>query len=844
MKQSAYYPKVIIHRLGGPSMAAPRRSVTSVWLRLLGLVMLLFAAGTLHAGTHTWSGAGTNWLWSNAGNWSSGGAPVSGESNVVLIFPANATGFTSTVNVNNLSVDRMEFSKPSINGTVWTFPNGGTPLTLTGVAGNNVWLKDDVNVMWQPNLTLQNTCRFHLADTVAARSRLDIQGVVAGSGGLVKQGEGILEFSTGGAANTFSGTLRAEAGRVYLNKIVGTPCFGGNLEIVGGDVYIQRSHQIPDTASIFVGPGALVTYADSGVSSVTEVLGPLTMGATGLVRAFYTSTITLGSSLTCHATYGRLIADAPAAKISLGGATRTITLTNADSKLEIHGDVIDGGVSGGINKAGLGVMEIYDSTSFTGPITVAGGKLVVHDEHALGAISGATTVQNGATLEITIPPNDEFTAYITEPINLAGTLLASDVVTTGGAIVLSGIPTCTAAPGKTLQVGGVLSGSASPLNITGDGAVMLSGGSSNTMTGTVAVKDTSKLILAKTTSTAITGTVKLESPTATLQLLAPNQIADTGSVWLANGGTFDLNNYNETIAYLFGSGANGGLVALGNATLTLNGSTSVQLGSAESGSMATVTGTAQGKIRKLGTHTWTLYHTPAAGNAFPTISVEAGTLELYGAWNGSIQSFGGLIQGKATVGGLLGYGGQICLCDFTTQNFWGPSTAVMKINGNTPGTTYDRLIATGSVNLAGQVLQLTLGAYTPAVSERFTIIQNNSGKSVSGFFSLLPEGTIFTLSGKRFSITYQGGASGRDVQLTYLGIGGLETKINHLTKVGATITLFVSSSPGSTVQWEKAINGLASWAPAGVVTVNAQGLASITDTNSNASGFYRLREID
>ncbi len=60
MKQNASYPKVIIHRLGGPSMAAPRRSVRSVWLRLLGLTMLGFAAGSLQAGTHKWSDAGAN----------------------------------------------------------------------------------------------------------------------------------------------------------------------------------------------------------------------------------------------------------------------------------------------------------------------------------------------------------------------------------------------------------------------------------------------------------------------------------------------------------------------------------------------------------------------------------------------------------------------------------------------------------------------------------------------------------------------------------------------------------------------------------------------------------------
>jgi fibronectin-binding autotransporter adhesin len=845
MKRTAYYPKVIIHRLGSPAVISQPRTGLNIWLRLIALAMLLFGARSLHAGTHTWSGAGSNTLWSNAGNWSSGGAPVPGESNLVLIFPANATGFTSTVNVVNLSVDRMEFSRPTPSGTTYTFPNGGTPLTLTGVAGDNVWLKDDVNVIWQPNLTLQNTCRFNLADVDGTRSNFDIQGVVAGNGGLVKQGEGALEFSTGSAANTFTGTLRAEAGRVYLNKIVGTPCFGGNLEIVGGHVYVQRSHQIPDTASIFVGPGVLVTYPDAGVASVTEVIGPVTMGPAAVLRAFYSSTMTLGSSITCESTYGRLIADSPTAKISLGGATRTITLPTASSKLEVHGDVIDGGASAGITKAGPGTLEMRDVTSFTGPVTVAGGKLVVFDDRGLGSSTGATTVQSGATLELAMPWNEEFPAYINEPINLAGTLMATEIATTGGAIVLSGSPTCTASSGKTLQIGGVLSGSAASLNITGAGTVMLGGSSSNTMSGAVVLKDTSKLVLAKTGATAIPGSVKLDSPGATLKLLAPNQMADTGWVWMANGGTFDLNNYPETIAYLYSSSMSGGLVTLGNATLRLNGAINTQFGDNASGTKVTISGSDQSMIHKLGSNTWTLCHAPAAGaTAFPTLRVDSGTMELYGTWPGRIQATGGLLRGKATVGPIQSHNGQICLCDFTAASFDGQGTTLVSINGSTPGTSYDRLISTGAVDLMDQTLQLTLGAFTPALSERFTIIQNNSGRPIQGFFDLMPEGAIFTLSGKRFSITYVGGASGRDVQLTYLGIGNIQPRITGLTRVGNTVTVYISGDQGNGTELQKAANGLSGWTFLASPTINSQGLGSFTHTNVQTKGFYRLYTFD
>src|SRR5262245_23771359 len=89
-----------------------RRS--AAFLRRLSL-LCLGLCGCAQAATHTWSGAGGNALWSNALNWSSGGAPAAGESGVVLIFPANATGFSPSPNFN-LTVDRIEISDPAVTG--------------------------------------------------------------------------------------------------------------------------------------------------------------------------------------------------------------------------------------------------------------------------------------------------------------------------------------------------------------------------------------------------------------------------------------------------------------------------------------------------------------------------------------------------------------------------------------------------------------------------------------------------------------------------------------------------------------------------------------------------------
>src|SRR5689334_5297113 len=60
----------------------------------------------LIAGTHTWTGAGGNSLWSTAANWQGGNKPLFGETDVKIIFPTNGTA-TSTVDIPNLIVSEI-----------------------------------------------------------------------------------------------------------------------------------------------------------------------------------------------------------------------------------------------------------------------------------------------------------------------------------------------------------------------------------------------------------------------------------------------------------------------------------------------------------------------------------------------------------------------------------------------------------------------------------------------------------------------------------------------------------------------------------------------------------------
>jgi hypothetical protein len=94
------------------------------------------------------------------------------------------------------------------------------------------------------------------------------------------------------------------------------------------------------------------------------------------------------------------------------------------------------------------------------------------------------------------------------------------------------------------------------------------------------------------------------------------------------------------------------------------------------------------------------------------------------------------------------------------------ATLQFELNGTTPGTGYDQLKVNGSVILSNATLSATLG-FPSALSNSFTIIDNDGSDAVTNTFSGLPEGATLNVSGTPFRITYKGG-SGNDVVLTQL----------------------------------------------------------------------------
>jgi VCBS repeat-containing protein len=156
----------------------------------------------------------------------------------------------------------------------------------------------------------------------------------------------------------------------------------------------------------------------------------------------------------------------------------------------------------------------------------------------------------------------------------------------------------------------------------------------------------------------------------------------------------------------------------------------------------------------------------------------SGTFIINGQYTGTLALNGGItIGGDFDLAGALSLGGNITLApgnspasistgDLTMSS---GTTLAIELLGTTAGTDYDQVNVTGTVDITGATLDLTLGYYPATTGDSFTIIKNDAADAIVGTFAGLAEGATFTLSygGVDFnaSITYVGG-DGNDVVIT------------------------------------------------------------------------------
>ncbi len=605
--------------------------------------------------------------------------------------------------------------------------NGGENLVFPSGASN---LSTNNNI---------NNSKFNFITISGSGYTLGGGAITLGAGGLADSS--IAGTNTVNLATTFAATRTVTVSNAGTTlTISGVISGAGGLTKAGaGTVTLGAANTYTGVTTINAGTIAVAADAGLGTAPAVATPGKLTFGG-GTLRT--TASFTLAAN--------RGIALTGAGTISTNPGT---TLT--------YGGIIAG--ASPLTKAGTGTLIVSGANTYTGATAISAGTLQLGATNAVPSGS-AVTVSGGAIFDLR-----GFSDAI-------GSLAGAGTVTSGaaGAVVLTagGNNSSTTFSGVMQNGSGIVA-----LTKTGTGTLTLSG--ANTYSGATTVSagvldvQNNTALGATAGATTVAGGAALQLDGSGLVVAEPVTLNGTG---IAGGGALrQLANTNTwSGAITLGSAARvnadaGTLTVSGGIT---NGGFLLTVGGAGNTTISTTVISGTGGLTKDGTGTVTL----SASNTYTgTTTVSAGTLLVNGSQSSSTVSLnGGTLGGTGTVGAITsttsggtvspGQGGPGILNSGSVNWSSGSPGLVVQLNGTAPGTGYDQLNVTGSVNLGSATLSGTLG-FSPPNGTSFTIINNDGGDAVIGTFAGLPEGSTVVLSGQSLQISYVGG-TGNDVVLS------------------------------------------------------------------------------
>jgi fibronectin-binding autotransporter adhesin len=413
----------------------------------------------------------------------------------------------------------------------------------------------------------------------------------------------------------------------------------------------------------------------------------------GILRSTTTSGTFMNNTLTTAA-------------IAAGGATFNIA---SGRDISIAQNFTESGTStgGGLTKAGVGVLTLSGSNSYTGATTVTSGSLRLGSSNAIG-VPGTNLAVNGGTLDlVTFSPT-------------VGTISGS-----AGAVITSatnGVATLTGSSASDSTYAGIITGSVALVK-EGTGTLTLTG--SNTYTRGTTINSGSLVANIGTSGTSIGSGTATINPNGFLQLLVTTT---------ANSGTTTLANT------LTGSGNVG--INFNSGTAARNTNITASTLSTLSGTLfLTSTGGAGGdKINSNGS----VFTSPGAlsiGNNTTYYANGSGTFSsgIFVTGSGNNENRGAIRIGNGTT-----LGGPMTLLGSSTIGPDTPGTAT--ISGNI-GSTGTNVLTIGTVSQTGNlVLSGTLSDGTGQLSlvkvqtGTLTLSQNNSftgGAQLNGGVTLL-----------------------------------------------------------------------------------------------------------
>ena len=730
-------------------------------------------------------------------------AVISGSSAIVInnapsssVHFSGANTYSGLTTINDGIFDVLHASAlgGSAVGTIINGPNflvsGGVTVVneaLTNISSST--LQGTVASAWTGPIVLNAHLNLQLINVIYT---MELSGVISGTGSITTigglTGGGTFTFS-GVSPNTYSGMTTVDAGTLVLAK---ASAILNSASLVIGDG--TDSDVVRYTAANAIDAGVPITINESGLldlNGFNDTLGALTLVGGDITTGV--GTLTMSANLSAVSTAAGSSANI-SGTLNLGVSTRTFTVTNGPSTPDLRVLAVVSG-TGGIIKAGDGMMSLEGVNTFSGAVTLNAGVLRGTQNDSFGTTAGGVAVNNDAVLQLSSAHvgNEALTLNSSSANELQG---IGGSNSWAGAVTISG--NATIAPNAVSDVInflGVVGGSGSLTKIT-LGSLYFSGASANTYAGTTTVNSGS-LVLQKTAGvTAVPGILVIGDGSGganadVVEALTSNQIADSAPVTVSASGLWNMATVDETIGALSGAG---------NIDLGTNGFASGDLtfGDANNTVFSGVMFGSQGQFTKQGTGAVTLTGVNTLGPVGGSSLVNEGTLIV----NGSIVSCpltvgaAGILAGSGTVahitstlGGVVAPGSSPGI--LTSSNVvinTAASDFTVELNGTAVGTGYDQLNSLGTVDITGATLNVLPGfslASAPSEGHQFIILANNGVDPIVGTFTGRADNTTFAAGGLNFRIDYDGGISANDVVLTVTNLPAVS---------GAT---FVSSGNGN-----------------------------------------------
>lgn len=316
----------------------------------------------------------------------------------------------------------------------------GTTVSLIGTGVLDISMTDSELVMGSINGSQQSYILLGASNLIVGglNSNMTIGSTISdggfnplSGGSLTKVGTGDLTLS---AANSFTGDLRIEGGRVIATNA--SALGAGTVRLAGGDLNLagNQNRNFGNT-TVITENTTLTSDRTSNGSGTTHTLGQLSIGNDTLTVARGTRVTSGTAGISFGATTltanGATFSPATGTRLTLAsvtGTNRSFTVTG-DGATTITGGITTG--TGSVTKSGTGLFTVSSSGTYSGGTTINAGTLSVGHNSALGTGSvrvngGALSVSQGFRISNTvILSGGTYIQNVAASTNLAGLLTST-----------------------------------------------------------------------------------------------------------------------------------------------------------------------------------------------------------------------------------------------------------------------------------------------------------------------------------------------------------------------------------------------------------------------------------